>query len=274
MDRYDKMSRWIEDLPKRGKITFSRDEIDMLFPNMTKQNINNILHRLVLKKKIQSVWRGFFVVIPVEYALRGVVDAVEYIDQLMAHLGQKYYIALLSAAAMHGAAHQQPMVLMLVVESKPLREKSKNDVKITFVTKKEIPSTYLQQIKTRNGYIQVSTPELTAMDLVFYLKKVGGINRVATVLNELAEVIDFKRVENDFFVDFDTVIVQRLGYLLDELGYDEIADVLFEKAKQADLTFRNFPLSIIKNVDKSTTYQVNKKWGIIINEQIEIDDDT
>jgi predicted transcriptional regulator of viral defense system len=272
MDRYDKLSRWIEDLPKRGRITFSRKEIDSLFPNTTKQNINNILHRLVVKKTIQSVWRGFFVVVPVEYALRGTVDPVEYIDQLMTHLGQKYYIALLSAAAMHGAAHQQPMALMIATESKPLREKSNKDVKISFVTKKKIPAAYLQQIKTRNGFIQVSTPELTAMDLILFLKKVGGVNRVATVLSELAEVINFQRVDHDFFDHFNTVIVQRLGFILELIGYDDVADGLFEKAKKAALTFRNFPLSITKHMDNLTTYPIDKKWKIIINKQIEVDD--
>jgi hypothetical protein len=58
------------------------------------------------------------------------------------------------------------MELMLVAESNHLREKIKNDVKITFVSKKKIPIQYLQSITVKSGYIPVSTPELTAIDLL------------------------------------------------------------------------------------------------------------
>ena len=33
----------------------------------------------------------------------------------MAHLSQPYYVALLSAAAYHGAAHQKPQVFQVMV---------------------------------------------------------------------------------------------------------------------------------------------------------------
>ena len=186
MIEYNNIRDWVEDLPKRGRITFSKEEVELKFSHLTNRNIQNTLNRLVVKKKIQSVWRGFWVVVPVEYGLKGIVDPIEYIAQLMDFLNQKYYIGLLSAAAIHGAAHQQPMELMLVTASNHLREKVKNDVKISFAAKKEIPQQYLQQITVKSGYIPVSTPELTAIDLLLYVKNVGGINRVATVLNELA----------------------------------------------------------------------------------------
>ena len=272
MIEYNRIRAWTEDLPKRGKITFSKEEVELQFPHLTNRNIQNTLNRLVTKKKIQSVWRGFWVVVPVEYGLRGVVDPTEYIAQLMNFLGQKYYIGLLSAAAIHGAAHQQPMELMLVTASNHLRAKVKNDVKISFVAKKDIPQQYLQQITVKSGYIPVSTPELTAIDLLLYINNVGGINRVATVLSELAEVIDFERISIDFFQYANTADIQRLGYLLETLGFIEIADLLFQKANEANLKFRKYPLCIKKQPIKLTNFPIDKKWGIIINEEIETDE--
>lgn len=40
------------------------------------------------------------------------------------------------------------------------------------------------------GYINVSSPELTALDVVFFFDEVGGFNRITTVLEELSESMD------------------------------------------------------------------------------------
>ena len=271
MDRYSNIRDWIDDLPKRGKITFSKEEIEREFPNLRRNNIQLTLFRLARKKKIQSVWRGFWVVVPVEYGLKGVVDPIEYVAQLMAYLGQNYYIGLLSAAAMHGAAHQQPMELMLITQSRHLKDTKKSDTKINFSTKKEIPHQYVQQITSRSGYIAVSTPELTAIDLLLYVKSVGGINRVATVLSELAEIIDFDRVSISFFQNVHIADIQRLGYLLETVGFPEIAEQLYRKTIEAKIKFRKYPLCIKRKAENLSDFEVNEKWKIIVNEEIDID---
>jgi predicted transcriptional regulator of viral defense system len=272
MDKYEKIRYWIDDMPKRGKVTFTQQDVDNQFPDMSRQNISNALNRLVIKKKIQSVWRGFWVIVPVEYGLSGIVDPVEYIDQLMKHLGKQYYIGLLSAAALHGAAHQQPMELMLVSDARSLRDKVKDDVKISFVTRKNIPPGYLQQRMTKNGYINVSSPELTAMDLLAYVKQIGGINRAATILNELADVVHFENIGNDFFDFFDTPVIQRTGYLLDKLGFMEQAEILYDKSQKANIKFRTFPLCLNIHTEILKEFSVDKKWKLIVNEEIETDE--
>jgi predicted transcriptional regulator of viral defense system len=272
MDKNKNIRDWVEELPKNGKITFSKEDVVQQFPNLTDHNIQNTLNRLALKRKIQSVWRGFWVIVPVEYGLKGIVDPIEYIDQLMKFIGQKYYIGLLSAAAIHGAAHQLPMELMLVTASNQLRVKIKDDVKISFVAKNKIPIPYLQQITVKSGYIPVSSPELTAIDLLLYVKSVGGINRIATVLNELAEVIDFEKISTDFFQYANTADVQRLGYLLETLGFEDTANTLYEKSCEANLKFRKYPLCIKNKTNELSDFQINDRWKIIINEEIEIDE--
>lgn len=46
----------------------------------------------------------------------------------------------------------------------------------------------LQRINTPRGTLVISTPEATALDLVGYPHRAGGLNQVATVLAELADV--------------------------------------------------------------------------------------
>jgi predicted transcriptional regulator of viral defense system len=110
------------------------------------------------------------------------------------------------------------------------------------------------------------------MDLLVYVKQIGGINRAATILNELTEVVDFKSITNDFFDFFDTTIVQRVGYLLDALGFTEQASILFSKAKKANLRFRNQPLCMKKKSENLNEVPTDKKWKLTINEVIEIDE--
>ncbi|MDR3338989.1 MAG: hypothetical protein LBT25_02640 [Candidatus Symbiothrix sp.] len=273
MEKYSTIRYWVEDLPKRGKNTFTQKEIEEHFPALPLQHIRNTLVRLAKKKKIQSIGRGFFVIVPVEYGLKGIVPPIEYIDQMMKYLNREYYVGLLNAAALHGAAHQQPQEFTLIVDTNNLRDKVKKGVKINFVAKKNIPASLIKQVMTKNGYVQVSNPELTAMDLILYVRETGGINRAATVLDELAEVMDFSYIGQDFFACFNVAVVQRLGYILDDiLEQKELADMLYQKATAAGIHFRKYPVKVIGKEEKLSAYPVNDKWKIIINEQIEIDE--
>jgi len=272
MEEYNKIGYWIEDLPKQGKSVFSKQEIEKQFPVLSHYSIRNSLNRLSKKKKIQSVWRDFYVVILPEYGLKGVAPPIEYIDQLMKFLGKDYYIALLSAAALQGAAHQASMEFFVITNSRILRDKQKNDVKINFVTKKNIPMQYITQVMVNSGYVNVSCPELTAFDVIIYEKNIGGINRVATILSELAETLNFENISVEFLKSLNVAIIQRLGYLLDLLECDGLANVLFQKSKEADIKFRKYPLSVLSEKKNYTDFQINDKWKIIINEEVEIDE--
>jgi len=272
MGHYNSIENWVDDLPKIGKSVFSKETIVKQFPNMSPNAIKISLYRLVKKKKIRSVWRDFYAVILPEYGLKGVPPVMVYIDQLMKHLDKNYYLALLSAAEIHGASHQTPMESYVITNSRILRDKQKGSVKINFITKKRISSNFVTKIMVRSGYVNVSSPELTAVDMLIYEKSVGGINRVATVLYELAENIKLKNITEEFLKSQNTPIIQRLGYLFEFLGYEELSEKLFEKAKKSGLMFRKSPLTTLSKQKNYSACPINEKWKIIINEEIEIDE--
>jgi predicted transcriptional regulator of viral defense system len=270
MEKEQKIREWILDLPKRGKITFSLEELEAHFPQITENNKRVSLWRMVEAGKIQSVWKGFYVVIPIEYELKGSVPPIVYIDQLMHYLQRDYYIGLLNAAAFYGASHQQSQELTIITDKGNYRDKQKNGVKINFIGRKEIPQAFIRKKTTKTGYINISSPELTAMDLLSYQHEIGGLSRAGTVLDELAEELDFKLIGADLFSFFPTTTIQRLGYMLDEiLDYKDIAETLFKKALQAGLSFRK---TLLKSENDDTQFSYNKKWKLVINEEIEIDE--
>ena len=100
------IASWIYDKPLRGNYTFTHDEVAQAFPDMSAGSIARALTREVSKGRIMSPLRGFYVIVPDEYVLRGAVPQSFYLDDMMLHLGRKYYVALLSAASYHGASHQ------------------------------------------------------------------------------------------------------------------------------------------------------------------------
>ena len=264
------LSEWIRNSEVHGFNTFSFEKVREAFPNASEQNLSNSLYRLTVKKRIISVYKGFYVIIPPQYAAKGVVVPTYYIDQLMRYIGKPYYISLLNAAELHGAAHQrsQRFSVMTVYPSSNV-SKAKNNI-LDWVYRKEIPENFLQTKNSETGTVRYSDPELTAIDLVQYEKHIGGLSRAATVLAELAEETDFSKVSNEL-LDYTSVsAVQRLGFILDNiLEETEQADILYKQLFNYGKKLNYVPLSTRsanKNVEKET------RWKIDINTEIEIDD--
>ncbi|MDR2848388.1 MAG: type IV toxin-antitoxin system AbiEi family antitoxin [Bacteroidales bacterium] len=270
-DSLYKIKDWIDDLQKRGRITFSRQEVITNFPLLSEQAVRNALNRLTAKNSIVSVWKGFYVIVSLKYALRQIVPPELYIDDLMQFLNRPYYVGLLNAAAFYGAAHQQPQQTSVISIYPPLRGTTKKDARINFnITRKQIPHGWLKSFKTENGTVQVSSPELTAADLITFQKDVGGLNRISTVLNELAESLDFNKLDNIFFEYIPISTIQRLGYLLEKpLEQEDLANKLYEKFQKFNCKFQKIPLKYSK---KTADCETDTKWKIIINEYVEIDE--
>lgn len=271
-DSLYKIKDWIDDQQKRGRITFPYHEVAEQFSSIiSEQGVKNALNRLVKKNEIVTVLKGFYAIIPIGYALRKMIPPELYIDSLMQHLNRKYYISLLNAAVFYGAAHQQPQIFSVTTSFPALRETTKRGSKIVFITtRKPIPQTWLKPFRTEYGDIQVSTPELTAADLITFQKNIGGLNRACTVLYELAEEINFEILDKSFFYYVPTSTIQRLGYLLEnKLGLSDLSDKLFTKSQEFELKFTKIPL---KNMNSINNCKTDNKWKIIINETIEIDE--
>jgi len=59
----------------------------------------------------------------------------------------------------------------------------------------------------------VSNPLLTCIDLINYHKSIGGLNRVATIVNELSEEVDINNINLSIFDIGQKADLQRLGFL-------------------------------------------------------------
>jgi hypothetical protein len=218
------------------------------------------------------VWRNFYVYVPNEYALRGFVPPIEYIDSLMRYLGHKYYVGLLSAAALFGSSHYTPQSFMVIADSNQLRNKNDADVSLRFVSKAKIQDTFLLSRNASYGEIKVSNPLLTALDLIYDESRVGGLERAASVIEGMADEINVSDVNLAIWNSFPIPVIQRFGYIVEQvLGFTELGDAIYNKTHEAGIIFRKSPLSPGAKAKETDGYPYEPKWKIIVNTEMEVD---
>ena len=185
----------------------------------------------------------------------------------MEYLQRKYYVSLLSAAAFHGASHQQPQEFYVITHNHSIRSINKKGIKINFNTKLVISEKGIEERKTDTGYIKISDPELTALDLIQFESKIGGLNRVTTLLDELTEKMEPKKLQNYTIKNIPFAYLQRLGFILDNiLGRKILADAIFENIKGRRI-FR----VLLNTKGKKAVFSCNNRWNIIENTKLESD---
>jgi predicted transcriptional regulator of viral defense system len=253
----------VEDLQAAGRYTFTLEQVVGL-GERSGAATEAALRRLKQRGRIVSPRRGFFVVVPAEYRDAGAPPASWFVDDLMRFLGQPYYVGLLSAAAIHGAAHQQPMVFQIITD-RPSRPAQAGRAMIEFHASRRAHSTPAVDVQTETGSMRVSSPEATAFDLVQYAAASGHLSNVATVLAELAETLDHDAL-GDVAASFPTPVVQRLGYLLDRLGESELAH-----AVARGLEGRRQRATLLVPGQGRDAEPPDPRWRVIPNEEVEVD---
>ena len=260
------MLNWIKNQEIHGHVTFSIDDVRKEFSGKSESAFRGALQRALASGRIQNVRSGFYVIVPAQYVLGGVVPPSYYIDALAQWMGKSYYICLLSAAAMHGAGHQRPMVTQ-VMTVPPRAAKSEKNPHIDWNYRQIVPQEMLVQKNAEMGIVKYSSIELTAVDLVQFADHVGGYQRAATVLAELAPSIRPEFLSA--VIPYTTVAaLQRLGYLLEfVLEENRLADDLYTLLKNK--TFKK--IAMRSELPEDTSCATNR-WRVNMNIGIEIDE--
>ncbi|HSS75295.1 MAG TPA: type IV toxin-antitoxin system AbiEi family antitoxin, partial [Thermoanaerobaculia bacterium] len=157
-------AQYIDHLASVGRYHFTTTEAAEAL-GISQVAVRAALRRLMRKGEIAVPFRGFHVIVPPEYRRLGCLPGEQLIDQLMGHLGDPYYIGLLSAAEYHGAAHHRPQQLQVVTE-KNRPALSCGQVQIAFIARSNTREIPIRLLNTPRGTLRISTPEATAFDLV------------------------------------------------------------------------------------------------------------
>ena len=262
------LNDWITEQEQRGCTTFSFQQIRCVFAERSEKTLKTDINRLTLSKRIQNVYKGFYVIIPTQYQLKGIVPPTYYINELMEYLGKPYYVGLLSAAAIYGASHQRAMITQIVTSGPRPRTSNKNTL-LNWNYRQQIPNELIESRNAEMGRINYSSAELTAVDIVQFASNIGGYQRATTVLAELIDVIDISKMEG-VLPYTTTTAMQRLGYLLEFVLFEqEKADQLYDIIKKRNGYFNAVFMS---SEHPASDDAESNRWRVNMNVDIEIDE--
>lgn len=259
----ESIADFVDDLQARGRYTFTRAEISRASGTWTPAT-RAVLRRLATAGRIVRPRQGFYVIVPLEYRNAGTLPASWFIDDLMRYLDRPYYVGLLSAAAIYGAAHQRAQETQVVTD-RPMRTITVGRLRIRFLQNSRVQEMPIRAVQTETGSMRVSSPEATALDLVHYLEPAGSMDNVATVLRELAEQLEPQQLVS-LAADAPSVEVRRLGYLLDLVGAVERADVIASAVGSVRRVRPLRPGMPRRGAERS------ERWGLDINATVEPDE--
>lgn len=263
------VSDFLDELVLKGQYYFTLKEIEEAL-SIKESSLSVSLSRLAAKGKVKMIRKGFGII--TGHTL-GTLHPSYFINAMMGHLESRYYVGLLSAAAYWGASHQASMVYCVVAE-KVIKPIQLGKMKIEFITKNNFDEIdEIKKVAGVGGYYLVSSPELTALDLIRFPKKSGHLNNIATVLEDLLEKIDFSKLKTICMKhSTPTSAIQRLGFILDDVldsskDSKQILEILANR--RASKIF----LSVSRKEDlkNSSKYPFNEKWKIYKNTTVEPD---
>ena len=183
--------------------------------------VRGALRRLKRKHEIADPARGFHVIVPPEHRRLECLPPEQFIPPLMEHLGEPYYVALLSAAEVYGAERHRPPFFQVMLKGNRRRLVC-GKVELEFIARRDLENTPVLERATPRGAIRVSSPEATALELVGYAERCGGLGGVAAVLSDMGDAIRPAKILAAARL-CPMVWVQRLGFLLDGAGRDDLA---------------------------------------------------
>lgn len=255
------VARFTEDRLRTGRYHFSAAEAERRMGG-TPVAVRAAIRRMKHKGWLVEPARGFLLIVPPEYRDLGCLPAEQFVPMLMEFWSEPYYVALLSAAEIHGAAHQRPQVFQVMLQQNH-RPVTCGHVRVEFCARRDMAAVPVIECNTARGILRIATPEVTALELVGYYERCGGLDNVATILTELAECLDVKALEIAAR-RCPLAWVQRLGYLLELVGEGRTAaslEPLVHDAVESPL-IRSRPRGKVTR---------NRRWKLMLNATVEAD---
>jgi predicted transcriptional regulator of viral defense system len=240
---------------------------------ISKNYATDILYTLAKKGASVRIGKGLYLLVNPEviYGRKTFAeDPLAIIDELMARTGRSdYYVAYGSAAQVHGMAHQLPLSLAVAV-AKRRKDIDAIGVTVHFVTVRKNRIFGIEKRKhLMDREFRVSDLEKTILDCLERTDMSGGASDVARMIVDSKEKVDWKKLVGYARRFNNRALVQRLGYILDELvkaGEIDIAqDVIVDLLESIGLKKFAYLLEPATGHRSKPAETLNKKWMIIEN---------
>ena len=255
-----------------GRMVFTSDDAEQVL-GIGHGAFMDAAERLQRRGALVTPRRGFYVVVPPQFASWGAPPPAWYIDALMRYEDQAYYVGLLTAAELHGATHQAVMEFQVVTAKRLPRMRVGRSL-IVFYFRKDVKAVRagIKERKTDTGKMMISSAALTALDLFRYPQASGGMDNVAMVLSDLGCKIDTEQLAALSLV-VERPVVQRVGYFLDQLGHDVLTGPMLESLRaRGSLPWVELDRQEARDPDFAPEpRQRDSRWRIIARRPLQVD---
>lgn len=270
LDRRLSLPAFMNGLLSSGRVTFTRDEA-IASLGITPGAFLKAASRQQKYKALLNPRQGFYVVVPPQFLSWGGPPPAWYIDDLMRYEKHPYYVGLLKAAEIHGATHQAVMSFQVVTDKRLPNIRAGRSI-MSFIYRKDMAqiSHAVMDHKTDTGRMKISSPELTALDLLRYASVAGTIDSIATVLSDLATKLRAEPLAQ-LAPAFERACTQRLGYLLEFVKQPQPAAALHNYLQ----TVRPLPWVELepRRTKKTTQHPIrDSRWNVIVRRKPELDE--
>ena len=251
----------LEQFQASGRRVFTVEDASQRL-DVSKFNTLRILGNLKRQKRILTLTRGLYALWHPSERKWG-LRPLPILDSLMRFRKTPYYIGLLSAADYHGAAHHKPQVLQVVIP-KQLCLRKISQLHISFHVRKKFPAVGLEKAMTESGTVYYSSPELTALDLIYTPSACAGFGNVCLVIHDLISHLDEARLKQMIEEYPYAACVQRLGFLMEYFGADpKLLKPLQRWAHRKQLV----PIALSPDYPKKG--KIDQNWQVIKNTKVE-----
>jgi len=258
------INEYIKKLQLLESYSFSWEELKT-HSDKSEKALKSELSRLIKKKEIISIRKGFYIIIPTRYSHKNALPVQLYVHKLFKEISQPYYLGFYSAAKFYGATHQQ-VHTDYIVTTKPLQNIDKANTSIKFFTVSNFPTNNIIIKRADAGEFYISSPALTILDLLHFQSKIGGFNTIYNIIDELADHTNEKDIQEVLKWYPHHVTIQRLGFILELLNKNtSIIQVLknFLKSKKYYAAFLD---ASMPKIESKTNF-----WKVIPNIVLELD---
>jgi predicted transcriptional regulator of viral defense system len=256
------LSSLIDATERSGKLNLWTQDIARDLPDISAEALRQALRRQQSKGRIAQASRGskHWVIIPLQDATAGAPPLESWLHAyLNKTLGIPYYVGLLSAAETYGASPYATMVTQIVT-LKPRRPLRVGRHQLVFLGRKNVELMPARWHETPDGHFKVSTPELTALELVYRQQLVGGASRVLSVLQAMANMLSETALLEALDRMNEVPASQRLGVLLSMAEQPQLASLI--QNWLANKRTRNIPLSSGQAPDEPS--QLDPRFKILV----------
>ena len=211
--------------------------------------------------------KGLHVVIAPEYRRWGAPPAADFIHPMMTVLRRDYYVAMLSAAELHGAAHQRAQVMQVMV-NRHVSDREFGRARFRFFVGGHVTQVSVVMKNSDSGIFRVSSPEVTALDMASRPDDCGGVSNVATAIFDLADGVGLRssRLEQESR-HYSLATVRRLGWLLEFVDADVDLGALERLLHDRPAT----RATTLLDPGGARQGNSNKRWRLVENSAVEPD---